>query len=177
MRAGKEYVVITNLLRSLERRFLRNRIRCRTVDEAIELFKKNPGAWLSYFQQPYPWPATCKSTAGFDAGLPNVCVQVDGHHIADMEIITVSGNTATIRHIGVASNLTGRGVGTTLVGAYARELAGRYGVECIIFSENSTEYHENGYERFFATIGARRLPVRRDQKADRPDFEWPKANW
>jgi ribosomal protein S18 acetylase RimI-like enzyme len=165
------------LLYELKQWFPRPDMRCISVDEAIALFKANPIAWFTCHQEPYRWPERRNNTAGFAASLPNVGVLVRGHHIADMERATIEGATARIQHVGVASELTGRGIGPVLLRTMAHEMACRYGVTCIVFSEESTKYHEKGYEKFFAKIGARRLTARWDQKPDRPDFEWRRANW
>jgi hypothetical protein len=148
-----------------------------TLYEAIDLFKADPLAWFTYRKGEYPWPEK-SNTRNRPEVLQNVCISVHGHHIADMEKLSYQGTSARIEHIGLAAELTQRGIGPLLVKALARELARRYGVNRIVFAEYSSKYHEKGYEGFFAKIGARPLPVDRHLlKPDRPDYEWLEENW
>lgn len=148
-----------------------------SADEAINLFISSPIDWFTHRQEPYLWPSVCATTGHIEANFTNICVDVHGYHLADIEYISIAERTATILHVGVAEEFTRRGIGPALVRSLARELSRRYGVNTIIFSENSTKFHDRGYRNFFAKIGALSLPARWDQLPDRPDYEWPQSNW
>ncbi len=146
-----------------------------SLDEAVAKFTSTPSAWFLCHGEEYSWPDP-DSTHGF--GLSNVNASVHGHHLADMEVLYVQGSTLTIGHLGVQTHVVQRGVGKALVKAFAKEVGHRYGVSRIVFAENATNYHQKGYGKFFARIGATALPIDPlRHKPNRPDFEWLEANW
>ena len=167
--------MVTKALQSLRRLFGKNRET--TLEEAIAKFAASPAKWFFYRGEPLVWPEHDK-----ESSLPiypdDLWVWVEGHTLGFIENVVCHGKTATIGHIAVEEGLSRRGVGPMLAKAYARELAQRYGVERIVFSESHSQFHEAGYPGFFARIGATALPVDpRKQRPDRPDFEWQEANW
>lgn len=165
------------ILRNLKERFARSHDICMSLDEAISLFKVEPIAWFSHRQESFRWPEVSLTTGVIKDWMKDISVTAHGHHLADIEGISIDGNNALILHVGVAQELTRRGIGQVLLKALAKELASRYGVTSIRFSESSTKYHESGYEKFYAKIGARRLAAKRNQKLDRPDYEWLHNDW
>lgn len=154
-------------------------------DEAVRLFKTNPEGYFTYRGEPSKWPedGTADKVSSRPIFPDNVRVVVHGHTLGFVESVEINGETATIRHIAVAKELTGVNgkkyrIGVVLARAYAAQLHARYGVNQIIFSENHHDYNNAGYAKFFIAIGATALPIdSRTTLPGRPDFLWLKSAW
>lgn len=146
------------------------------LDIAIVKFRQSPSKWFTYREAPYEWPSS--ENLGRPIFPDNLRVAVDGFTLGHIERISVSGSTATIGHIATTTECAGKGVGPVLAKAYATELEKHLKIKRIVFAEDHTKFHEAGYPAFFAKIGATAMPVDpKLTKADRPDYEWLKANW
>lgn len=154
-----------------------------SLDEAIEVFKAAPAQWFCSRGGPMVWPERdpeSESNPELPRPIhpPDMAVIVDGHSLGYVENVSCISGKATIGHIAVAKELAGRGIGPVMARAYAAELARRYGVESIVFSESSTRYHEARYPDFFKRIGATPMAIiPHRHRADRPDYLWMRSSW
>jgi ribosomal protein S18 acetylase RimI-like enzyme len=155
----------------------------KTLDEAIEAFKKQPlNAFLSHGGVPYVWPAPDDKREGDLAtgaiDFQKIYVRIGMHKLGYIHNMEVHGRQATIGHFATATDVEGRGVAQIMARTCARELEKRYGVERIIFDESHKKFYEKGYPRFFSKIGAT-VVVQSPMPLPpaRPQYEWLNANW
>lgn len=149
------------------------------VDQAIKLFALNPSGYFSARAESTLWPAA-DEVEGRPVYPSDMRVLVRGHTLGFVERVKCSAGTATVGHIAIAKSLSGqgKGLGVLLARAYAAELRSRYGIDRIVFAEDSSKYYEGGYPSFFRRLGAQALPVDpRTQRKDRPDYEWLEKDW
>lgn len=167
--AGRGFAFIEKI-----RILIETRRGCRK-DAAIAKFHRAPLAFL-YDQRgrPHTWPTNENRQIGYTEAF----VVVDGQKLARIELVLWSGTNARIGHFAVERGFEGRGIGTKLAQAFAQQLAARYGINRIRFSESHKRFHEAGYEAFFHAIGATPLPISdRQQRTDQHDYEWLPSAW
>lgn len=149
-----------------------------TLEEAITAFKVSPSRWFWYRYVPYEWVLSDLANLA-PVCLDDLCVLVEDHPLGYVEGVRyIAGGTAIIHHIAVEAPLVRRQIGTTLAQAYAHELAARYGVNRIVFSEIHEKFYTAGYPAFFEALGARALPM--DTPLTRnghPSYEWLENRW
>lgn len=149
-----------------------------TLEEAITAFKVSPARWFWYRHLPYEWVLSDLASLA-PVCLDDLCVLVEDHPLGYVEGVRyIAGGTVIIHHIAVEKTLLRRQIGTTLARAYAHELATRYDVKRIVFSEIHEHFYAAGYPAFFEALGARALPM--DIPLIRnchPCYEWLENCW
>lgn len=154
-------------------------LRCQeplTLDEAVGQFLANPSAAFRDRRGPLWWPS-------YEGGLRwiggiDLTVEIGGHKLGRITDVLWNGKNARIGHFSVERGVERRGVGTALARAFAHELATRYCVNRLVFSESHRHFHSVGYDLFFRKLGATPLPISdRQQRSDRHDYQWPCEHW
>lgn len=126
--------------------------------------------FCGYGGHPYYW--TLSPTFCVDGEtLPDIDVCVGGSVIGWIQNVVVDHrrHRATVGHIAVARALVRKGHGREIAHVLGAELHRRFGVIEIVFSENSSKYESAGYESFFISLGAVKLPAK---PGWRPDWQW-----
>lgn len=123
-----------------------------------------------YTGRAYDWARSPTFDAHVDS-LPDIYVNAGGSAVAWVERITVSqaAGRATLGHFAVHSQLVRRGLGRSLAHALGLEFQLRFGITELVFSEDSPNYEQAGYEDFFRSLGA--IPVVA-QPGWRPEWLW-----
>jgi len=150
-----------------------------SIDEAIGMFKEDPSRYFTARRAPLSWEAHDPHSQR-PLFPDDMRVVVGEHTLGYVQRVKCSGTTATIGHIAVEKSLSGSGrrLGIVIARAYAAELRRRYGINRIVFAEDHSKYHEEGYPTFFTRLSATPLPVDpRFQLPDRPDYEWLEQDW
>lgn len=147
-----------------------------TLDEAVDQFLANPSSAFRDKKGPLWWP----SYEGGDRwiGYTELTVEIGGHKLGQITDVLWNGRNARIGHFAVQRSVVRRGIGTVLARAIAHELAARYCVDRVVFSESHRHFHSVGYDSFFRQLGATPLPISdRQQRTDRHDYQWLSEHW
>jgi hypothetical protein len=118
-----------------------------TREEAIAAFMRNPLSCMRGFRGSDPWK---------EDGCEDLYVVAQEWPLGYVHRIHIDAarSQATIGHFAVEKGLEGEGIGRHLALTLQAELARRYRVQRIVFSEDSPNYVSAGYAAFFAKLGA-----------------------
>lgn len=138
-------------------------------DEVVRHFISNPQACYTGYGSDvaYEWPVSVGSR-----GLADIYVRALGKQLAYIHgILPGSDADMIIQHFAVEAEFVRMGVGKTLALDFARQLAGRYRTQKIIFSQRHPRPHD---AEFFSCLGATPVPtyITGHVLSPTPDWHW-----